>query len=118
MIKLVRVYDINNDKSEKGYTLLVDRLWPRGIKKNDLKADEWLKDAAPSVPLRKWFNHDPAKWQDFRRDYKNELKEKTDLMQRIKDLEKKHDEIILLYAAKDPEHNHALVLKEFLDSLK
>jgi len=117
MVTPCRVYD--RDKiPEKGYVILVDRLWPRGIKKSDLKTDEWLKDLAPSTGLRKWFGHDPDKWKEFKKEYRKELKKKGELMQRIKDLEKKHKRIILLYASKNIEHNHAVVLKKALDELE
>jgi uncharacterized protein YeaO (DUF488 family) len=116
MIKLQRVYDFEKNP-EKGYSILVDRLWPRGMKKMDLNFDEWLKDAAPSNDLRKWFRHDPERWKDFNKEYKKELNKNSELIQKIKRLEKENKTIILLFAAKDPEHNHALVLKEFLDKL-
>lgn len=114
MIKLQRVYDFK-ENPEKGYSILVDRLWPRGLKKESLKFDAWLKEAGPSNELRKWFRHDPERWNDFKKKYKKELTENMDLMQEIKSLEKKHKTIILLFAAKDQEHNQAWVLKEFLD---
>jgi len=114
MIKLERVYEI--EKKPPGYSILIDRLWPRGIKKEVLKADKWIKDIAPSTPLRKWFGHDPEKWPDFKRKYKEELKEKKAILQEIKALEKAHREITLLYAAKDEKHNNALLLKEVLDA--
>ena len=114
MILLQRVYDFEKSP-EKGYAILVDRLWPRGIKKTDLKFDEWLKDAAPSNDLRKWFRHDPEKWSEFKKEYKKELNKNSELMQKFKRLEKENKRIILLFAAKDPDHNHALILKEFLD---
>jgi uncharacterized protein YeaO (DUF488 family) len=116
MIKLQRVYSFKEDP-EKGYSILVDRLWPRGIKKTDLKFDEWNKEVAPSNNLRLWFRHDPEKWKDFRKEYKKELNGNKELLQRIKGLEKKYKTILLLFAAKHPEHNHALVLKELLDKL-
>lgn len=116
MIQLQRVYDYIKNPIN-GYTLLVDRLWPRGIKKSDLNTDEWLKAVAPSNALRKWFHHDPDKWTDFKKKYIEELNENRNLIESIKNLEKTHRTLILLFAAKDLKHNHALVLKNFLDSL-
>jgi len=116
MIKLQRVYDFEKSP-DKGYSILVDRLWPRGIKKSDLKFDEWIKEIAPSNDLRKWFQHDPEKWKDFRKEYKNELNKNKELIKKIKLLEKEYKSIILLYAAKDMEHNNAIVLKEILDKM-
>jgi uncharacterized protein YeaO (DUF488 family) len=114
MIKLQRIYDFEKHP-ENGYSVLIDRLWPRGIKKSDLKFDEWMKEVAPSSDLRKWFGHDPDKWKDFKKEYKVELKQHKELIKNIKRLEKEYKTIVLLYAAKDVEHNHALILKEFLD---
>ena len=113
MLKLKRVYD--PPSKDDGKRLLVDRLWPRGIKKEDAKIDEWLKDIAPSDELRRWFSHDPAKWQEFRRRYKEELKEKRELIERLRE-EAKRGTITLLYAARDEEHNNAVVLKEVIDN--
>lgn len=114
MIKLQRVYDFEK-QPDKGYAILVDRLWPRGIKKTDLNFDQWIKDIAPSNDLRKWFKHDPEKWKEFNKEYKAELSKNRELIQKIKNLELVHKTILLLYAAKDTTHNHALILKEFLD---
>lgn len=115
MIYIKRVYD---DPSEKdGFRILVDRLWPRGLKKEDAAVDQWAKEIAPSSDLRKWFNHEQEKWQDFRRRYKAELEENEalkDLMEHIKSSK----QITLLYAAHDEEHNHAVVLKDFLEKSK
>lgn len=115
MIKLQRVYGAK--KRDSGYSILVDRMWPRGIKKSELEADEWMKEIAPDDELRKWFGHHVEKWAEFKHKYKEQLREKTDILQKIKSLEKKHKEIVLLFAAKDTEHNNAVALKEMLDEL-
>lgn len=115
MIKIKRAY-APPSKSD-GKRILVDRLWPRGIKKADAKIDEWIKDAAPSTELRKWFSHDPAKWEEFRRKYKDELKEVPELVQRLRSNSKKGT-ITLVFAAKDTEHVDAVVLKEVIEKGK
>ncbi len=117
MIRLLRVYTAV-EKPMKGYTILIDRLWPRGVKKISLKMDEWMKELAPSILLRKWFDHDPKKWLEFRTRYKLELMHKIEGIMKIKELEKQHKTIVLLFAAKDLKHNHAIVLKEVIDSYR
>ena len=99
-----------------GFRILVDRLWPRGLSKERAKVDLWLKDVAPSTELRKWFQHDPAKWTEFQKRYKQELKSKSDDLDVIK--EKLHQgPVTLLYGAKDEEHNEAVVLLSLLRSM-
>jgi len=110
MIKVKRIYDTY--EKEDGYRILVDRLWPRGLSKNKAKVDLWLKDIAPSDKLRKWFSHDPKKWEDFRNKYKNELKSKNEIIKKIRQIEKEKNVITFLYSAKDREHNNAVVLQE------
>ncbi len=112
MIRTKRAYDPPS-KSD-GKRILIDRLWPRGIKKEDAKIDEWIRDAAPSTELRKWFSHDPAKWNECRSRYKDELKERADLLQRLRK-ESRKGTITLVFAAKDSEHANAVVLKEVLE---
>tara|TARA_R110002167_G_scaffold15756_1_gene62622 strand:- start:322 stop:690 length:369 start_codon:yes stop_codon:yes gene_type:complete len=114
-IKLARVYDL--PKSAKGYRVLVDRLWPRGVKKEDLKLDDWLKEIAPSDKLRKWFDHDVDKWDEFRERYKKELEANRNLIASLLETAEKQS-VMLLYAAKDEEHNNAVVLKEFLEQTR
>lgn len=110
-IKIKRVYDPAS--KEDGIRILVDRLWPRGIKKTDLKLDIWLKEAAPSTPLRKWFSHDPAKWGDFQKKYIKELEKNPEALEPIwKALDQ--GQVTLLYSARDPEHNQAVCLENFL----
>lgn len=108
MYKLARIYD---EDIPKGKRVLVDRVWPRGISKEDAKLDEWLKNVAPSTDLRKWFNHDPDKFSDFKKKYKDELKD-NDAVKELKDMK---GTIVLLYGAKDEKHNHAVVLKEYME---
>ena len=98
-----------------GVWILVDRLWPRGLKKESLAFDLWLKEIAPSPTLRKWFNHEPDKWDDFARRYVKELQDQQALIEEIRD-KAKHASITLFYAAKDTQHNHALVLQKVLES--
>ena len=115
MIILKRVYD--NDIDPRAFSILVDRLWPRGLSRDDIRPDEWFKDLAPSNELRKWFGHDPGKWVSFRKKYVHELNAKADALHTLKELEKKHHTITLLYGAKDTLHNNAVVLKEVLESM-
>ncbi len=113
-LKVKRVYEdvANND----GYRLLIDKIWPRGVSKEDAQLDEWNKDLAPSDDLRKWFDHDPDKFDKFTRRYKKELKDKKEDLERIKEMAK-NKQICLLYGAKDKESNQAVVLKDVLESL-
>lgn len=115
MIAIKRIYD--SPSKEDGYRVLVDRLWPRGVSKDQTQLDEWLKDISPSDDLRKWFNHDPKKWEAFTQKYKTELKEKSALLTHLKDIEKDHGKVSLLYAAKATDHNNAVVLKKVLEKL-
>ncbi len=112
MINLKRIYD----KYEKndGFRILIDRLWPRGLSKENARIDLWLKEIAPSGDLRKWFGHDPAKWDEFKEKYIAELKSRQEQIEEIKNLAKTQKTITLLYAAKDEDHNNAVVLKEVL----
>lgn len=96
-----------------GYRVLVDRLWPRGIKKGTAMVDEWLKEVAPSSALRKWFNHEPKKWKAFVRKYSAELQALTAFME-LKTLIGKHKTVTLLYSAKDQQHNQAAALQQLL----
>ncbi|MCA1796668.1 MAG: DUF488 domain-containing protein [Geobacteraceae bacterium] len=98
-----------------GYRVLVDRLWPRGVSKQDLNLDAWSKEVAPSSELRRWFGHDPEKWEEFRERYLKELKQGTaarDLLDSVTG-----ERLTLVYAARDTAHNHALVLQEYLKTL-
>ncbi len=114
MFTIRRIY--HKPEEQEKYRVLVDRLWPRGISKDQKAFDEWMKDIAPGDELRKWFSHDPAKWPVFREKYMDELKTKPDLVARLKELEKTFGVVTLLYAAKDDAHNNALVLMDFLNT--
>ena len=114
MFTAKRIYDSFSQSEGKRY--LVDRVWPRGVSKEAAALDGWLKDLAPSTELREWFNHEPAKWDEFKRRYKQELTapETAELMARLR-REAHQEAVILLFAAKDTLHNNAVALKEFLD---
>ena len=111
MIKLKRVYE--NPSPKDGLRVLVERLWPRGLTKERAAVDLWLKDVAPSPELRKWFGHDPARWEQFQERYRQELREKKDAVQLLKQ-KGKEGTVTLVYAARDEDHNGALALKRFL----
>ncbi|VVC75387.1 hypothetical protein AQUSIP_06770 [Aquicella siphonis] len=111
MIKVKRVYE-EPDKSD-GFRILVDRLWPRGVKKEKAAVDLWLKDIAPSDSLRKWFNHEPRKWSEFQKRYAKELVDKQELIKSIKK-EAKSKTVTLLFGAKESEHNNAVALLNYL----
>jgi uncharacterized protein YeaO (DUF488 family) len=111
LLKTKRVYE--HSEASDGTRFLVDRLWPRGIKKEELKMKAWLKNVAPSPELRKWFAHDPAKWQEFQKRYRAELKANPDSWELILEAAQQ-DNVTLLYSARDTEHNSAVLLKEFL----
>jgi len=112
-IKIKRIYD--DKDSDDGFRILVDRLWPRGISKEEARLDDWWKELAPSGDLRKWFDHDPEKWSDFKEKYKKELdKIKPRISEKLDGLDLRKS-IVLLYGAKDEEHNQAVVLKEYLE---
>lgn len=112
MIKLKRIYE-KPEKSD-GYRVLVDRLWPRGLSKEKAAVHLWLKDIAPSDRLRKWFGHDPKKWQVFQKRYKKEIAANKAVFNKLRSIAKKEKNVTLLYAAKDKEHNQAVVLKNLL----
>ena len=116
MIQIKRVYEELGD--DDGHRILIDRLWPRGISKENAHIDLWLKEIAPSTELRKWFNHDPEKWEEFKKLYRDELSEKREMVNQIKELEQKHETVTLLYSAKDTEHANAKVLLEVLEEKK
>jgi len=113
MIQCKRVYD--EASPEDGTRVLVDRLWPRGVSKEEASLDDWIKDVAPSNDLRKWYDHDPNRWSEFCRRYHAELDEKDEV---VDDLREKAEEgtLTLVYAASDREHNHAVVLKRHLEA--
>jgi uncharacterized protein YeaO (DUF488 family) len=116
MIQLKRVYQEPSPRD--GVRILVDRLWPRGVKKEAAHIQEWRKDLAPSDALRRWFKHDPAKWSEFRKRYRKELSG-GNTMEELRRLAAfaKRKRITLVYGAADEQHNQAMVLKERLDEL-
>ncbi|CAN7705388.1 MULTISPECIES: DUF488 domain-containing protein [Neorhizobium] len=110
-VKLKRAYEIPTE--DDGIRVLVDRLWPRGIKKSDAAIDHWLKELAPSTDLRKWFGHDPARWTEFRRRYGAEIQEHRDALDRLRGMMAKGT-VTLVYSAQDETHNNAVILREML----
>ena len=110
-IQTKRIYE--PFKKSDGYRVLVDRLWPRGIKKEEAHIDIWMKDVAPTTELRNWFDHDPGKWTQFIRKYRKELT-KSAAFEQLGSFLKEHNTITLLYGAKDEQYNQALALKKFL----
>jgi len=112
MYKIKRVYQA--PEKEDNFRILVDRLWPRGLSKEKARVDLWLKEIAPSNELRKWFGHDPERYNGFKNKYLDELKDKEELIKQLRSIEKIHHTITLLYSAKDEEHNNAVVLLELL----
>jgi uncharacterized protein YeaO (DUF488 family) len=111
-VKIKGVYD-KPDK-EDGKRILVDRLWPRGLTKEKADIDLWVKEIAPSTELRKWFGHDPVKWNGFQKRYLKELKDNKEKITFLKE-QIRRGLVTLVYGAKDEEHNEALVLKKLLD---
>lgn len=114
-INLKRVYEEVNKKD--GTRVLVDRVWPRGVSKEKANLTEWFKEIGPSTELRKWFDHDPDKYDEFKKKYKQELesgKQKEEL-DKLKGIVKNEKPVTLVYSAKDEKHNQAQVLKEILD---
>lgn len=112
MIQLKRAYEPPSE--EDGMRILVERLWPRGLSKERAALDRWMKEVAPSQPLRKWYGHDPAKWEEFRRRYREELRHNEGAVEELKKLTER-GLVTFVYAAKDEAHNSAVVLKEYLE---
>jgi uncharacterized protein YeaO (DUF488 family) len=115
MIRTKRIYEPAT--AEDGLRILVDRLWPRGIEKEKAKVDLWLKEIAPSDVLREWFSHDPKKWDQFKRRYEAELKDKQELLHSILSEEKRRKTVTLLYSARDEEYNNAVALSIILQTM-
>jgi uncharacterized protein YeaO (DUF488 family) len=111
MIRIKRIYD--RASPGDGRRIYVDRLWPRGMRKDEAKMDAWLKEIAPSGELRKWFGHDPGKYEEFKRRYLEELKPHAELLDRLR-REARTETVTLLFSARDGEHNNAAVLRELL----
>ncbi len=116
-IKLIRVYDHTTIKNAKGYKVLVDRLWPRGVAKADLPYEWWLKELAPSNELRSWFNHEDERYQEFKEKYLKEIAENPIHSSVLKFLKVilQDEDVILMYGAKNEKYNQAVVLKEWLE---
>ena len=112
MIKIKRIYE--KPIKDDGYRILVDRLWPRGVSKEKASLDLWLKDIAPSTELRKWFNHEPEKWEEFKRRYEVEVRNNKEIFKQLKEICKKEKIVTFLYASKDEEYNEAVVLKDLI----
>ena len=110
-IRLKRAYD--PPAPEDGVRVLVDRLWPRGLRKADAAIDRWLKDIAPSTELRRWFGHEPSRWDEFQRRYRDELSRHPDVLNGLREMAR-DAAVTLIYAARDTLHNEAVVLREVL----
>jgi len=110
-IRLKRAYE--PPASDDGIRILIDRLWPRGVKKTNAAIDEWMKEIAPSTKLRKWFSHDPERWQEFWRRYQTEIRHHPDEFERLRTLAQR-GRITLVFSAHDEAHNDAVVLKDLL----
>jgi uncharacterized protein YeaO (DUF488 family) len=108
MIKIKRIYGAAEPSD--GFRVLVDRLWPRGVSKEKAMIDLWLKEIAPSDSLRKWFGHDPERWEAFQARYREELQKKKELVAQVRQLEKEHTTVTLLFGARDEVHNQAVAL--------
>lgn len=110
-IRLKRAYD--RPSREDGPRILVDRLWPRGVSKAEAEIDDWLRDLAPSTGLRKWFGHDPERWQEFKRRYAKELRQHSEAVAQLRKLARR-EPVTLVYSARDEVHNDAVVLRDVL----
>jgi uncharacterized protein YeaO (DUF488 family) len=110
-VKLKRAYEPAS--GAHGTRILIDRLWPRGVKKADAAIDQWVKDIAPSTALRKWFGHDPARWTEFRRRYAAEVRRHPEYLRRLRALARQGP-ITLIFSAHDELHNDAVALRDFL----
>ena len=113
-VRIKRAYEAPS--AADGYRVLIDRLWPRGRRKQDLQLDAWLKDLAPSSELRTWFGHDPSRWTEFQRKYRRELRRESS-QEALRDLARraKRGRVTLVFAAKDVEHNDAVALKAIIE---
>jgi uncharacterized protein YeaO (DUF488 family) len=114
MIRLKRVYE--PAEAADGRRFLVDRLWPRGVRKDSAHVEAWLKEVGPSDELRKWFGHDPRRWEEFRRRYRRELQDRRDELAPLVQAAREGD-LTLVYSARDVEHNQAVVIREVLEDL-
>jgi uncharacterized protein YeaO (DUF488 family) len=110
-IHVARVYDL--ETLPRGRRFLVERLWPRGVRREDLELDDWLREVAPSTELRRWFGHDPERWEEFRRRYAVELDASPEAWRPLADAARTGP-VVLLFSARDVEHNNALALRDYL----
>jgi uncharacterized protein YeaO (DUF488 family) len=110
-IRLKRAYEPASP--EDGVRILVDRLWPRGLNKSEAAIDRWLKEVAPSNELRRWFGHDPSRWDEFRRRYEAELSHRAELLSELREMARKGP-LTLVYGARDEVHNQAVALRDIL----
>ena len=115
-VSIKRIYE--QPSADDGFRVLVDRLWPRGVSKEKAALDLWDKDIAPSNELRLWFSHDPAKWEEFKKRYREELDSAPDAVNLFKKALSGQKKVTLLYGAKDPAHNQAVVLQEYLKAFQ
>jgi len=111
-LQLKRAYDQPHETD--GFRVLIDRVWPRGVRKEDLKLDEWLKDLAPSTKLRQWFGHDPERWDEFRRRYFQELDAHPDEIRQLR-AKMREGPLTIVFASKEERFNNAVALKEYLN---
>lgn len=114
-VRLKRAYDPPHPSD--GVRVLVDRLWPRGVKKTEAAIDVWLKEVAPSTALRQWFGHDPAKWDEFQKRYRGELRDSTSL-EELRAIVARNKRTTLVFGARDPNHNDAVVLRQLCSDAK
>jgi uncharacterized protein YeaO (DUF488 family) len=113
MFVIKRIYEPSHP--DDGFRVLVDRLWPRGLSKEKAGVDLWLRDIAPSTPLRKWFGHEEKRWPGFVKKYEEELRQKKDLLEELRRRSAAYGKVTLLYGARDQEHNEAVVLEKVLE---
>jgi uncharacterized protein YeaO (DUF488 family) len=116
MFKLKRIYE--PPEQSDGCRVLVDRLWPRGVPKGKAQIDLWMKEIAPSDALRKWFGHDPERWQEFEKRYSDELRKNPSPVRQLRQLVKRRGTVTLIFSAHDVDHNQAVALRAFLEGKK
>lgn len=114
MFRIKRAYE--TAAGDDGYRVLIDRLWPRGLRKEELRLDAWDKELAPSDALRRWFGHEPSRWEEFARRYRAELDAERERLRELAE-RGRHGTVTLVYGARDVEHNNAVVMRELLASL-
>jgi len=114
-VRIKRVYE--TPEPEDGQRVLIDRLWPRGLKREDARLDDWLREVAPGDELRRWFGHDPARWEEFQARYRHELEDEAHVaaLKKLRELAQRGP-LTLVFAAKDTEHCNAQVLRALLES--